>query len=111
MDRRCCRGVARLPRGPVVASVGFPRCVPLWFFRRRRGGGVDLAVLLPLVFSAFAAVAVAALSLFDRRFVPVAAALGFAAGLNVNVLVGCVVAALLVWRPGPVRVGTIAAAV
>src|SRR5699024_12409595 len=58
----------------------------------------------------FAAVAVAALSLFDRRFVPVAAALGFAAGLNVNVLVGCVVAALLVWRPGPVRVGTIAAA-
>src|SRR5699024_1924336 len=75
------------------------------------GGGVDLAVLLPLVFSAFAAVAVAALSLFDRRFVPVAAALGFAAGLNVNVLVGCVVAALLVWRPGPVRVGAIAAAV
>lgn len=99
------------------------RAAPLWhpldfhgashfgFSDAAAGGGVDLAVLLPLVFSAFAAVAVAAVSLFDRRFVPVAAALGFAAGLNVNVLVGCVVAALLVWRPGPVRVGTIAAAV
>ena len=99
------------------------RAAPLWhpldfhgaahfgFQDAAAGGGVDLALLLPLVFSAFAAVAVAALSLFDRRFVPVAAALGFAAGLNVNVLVGCVVAALLVWRPGPVRVGTIAAAV
>lgn len=73
-------------------------------------GGLSFTELLPLLVCVFAAVAVAALSLFDRRYVPVAAALGFAVGLNVNVLIGCVAAALMVWRPGPVRVGTIAAA-
>lgn len=54
-----------------------------------------------------AAVAAAAGSLHDRRFAAVAALLGFSAGVQVNVLTGCVLAACAVWRPGPERVVTV----
>lgn len=54
-----------------------------------------------------AAVAVAAGSLHDRRFTPVAALLGFSTGLQVNVLTGCILAACAVWRPGPERTVTV----
>lgn len=54
-----------------------------------------------------AAVATAAVSLHEPRFVAVAAVLGFGAGLQVNVLAACLFAALAVWRPGPVRIVTV----
>lgn len=53
------------------------------------------------------ALATAAGSLHDRRFVPVAAVLGFGVGLQISVLTGCVLAAACVWRSGAVRVATV----
>jgi hypothetical protein len=50
-------------------------------------------------------------SLHDRRFTPLAATLGLAAGLPVSVLTGCVAAALLVWRRGACRTVTVTLAV
>lgn len=68
-------------------------------------GGVTATVCT--VFTVFAAVAVAACSLHDRRLTPVAALLAFGSGLQVNVLTGCVLAACAVWRSGPERVFTV----
>ncbi|RAV32509.1 EsaB/YukD family protein [Corynebacterium heidelbergense] len=64
----------------------------------------DSGALVPLVLIALAALATAALSLHDRRFVPIAAILGFGAGLHVNVMCGCLLATALVWRRGFTRV-------
>ncbi|MGP9759244.1 EsaB/YukD family protein [Corynebacterium sp. AOP12-C2-36] len=67
-----------------------------------RGGALAVCAVLLL-----ATLAAAAGSLVDRRFVPVAAVLGFGLGLQVNVLTACVFAAMSVWRPGVVRTVTV----
>lgn len=67
-----------------------------------RGGALAVCAVLLL-----ATLAAAAGSLVDRRFVPVAAVLGFGLGLQVNVATACVFAAMSVWRPGVVRTVTV----
>ncbi|MDN6259262.1 MAG: hypothetical protein L0J31_05785 [Corynebacterium sp.] len=67
-----------------------------------RGGARAVCAVLLL-----ATLAAAAGSLVDRRFVPVAAVLGFGLGLQVNILTACVFAAMSVWRPGVVRTVTV----
>ncbi len=101
----------------LVALLGF-RSAPVWHPLEHHGPehwgfgaeGVDLAVLIPLIVTMLAALSMAALGLYDHRFLPLAAALGFAVGMNVNVLCGVVAALLLVWRPGVVRIGLLATA-
>lgn len=68
----------------------------------------DPTTLVTSVITLLVALAAAAGSLYDRKYTYVAAILGFGLGLNVNVLCACVCAALLVWRPGPARIATIA---
>jgi hypothetical protein len=77
------------------------------------GGGHAVPAVVPVILLVmlFAAVAAAAGSLVERRFVPVAAVLGFGVGLQVSVAAGCLLAALLVWRGGPERVVTIGLAI
>ncbi|MGO1948576.1 MAG: EsaB/YukD family protein [Mycobacteriaceae bacterium] len=70
-------------------------------------GGVPASALVAAVALLFATLGAATASLFDRRFVAVAAVLGFGLGLQVNVLCGCVLAALVVWRSGPERTVTV----
>jgi len=72
-------------------------------------GGVTASACSAL--AVILAVAAAALGLREPRFMTVAAILGFGVGLQINVTVGCVVAALCVWRPGPTRVFTIVVAI
>ena len=70
--------------------------------------GDDPAGALPVVaVLLLATLAAAAGSLADRRYVSVAAVLGFGLGLQVNVLAACVIAALAVWRGGVVRTVTV----
>ncbi|MGP9722418.1 EsaB/YukD family protein [Corynebacterium sp. AOP40-9SA-29] len=68
------------------------------------GRGEALVVCAVLLLATLAA---AAGSLVDRRFLPVAAVLGFGLGLQVNVLTACVFAAMSVWRHGVVRTMTV----
>lgn len=65
------------------------------------GLGLPIAVL---VVTALVALGLAALSLHNRRFVPLAAIVGFGLGLHLNVLCGCLLGAALVWRSGRTRV-------
>lgn len=74
------------------------------------GSAPDVQSLVLVIVTALAALGAAAGSLFDRRFSYIAAILGFGLGLHVNVLCGCVCAALMVWRPGPARVFTVTVA-
>ncbi|MDN6387473.1 MAG: EsaB/YukD family protein [Corynebacterium sp.] len=67
-----------------------------------RGGALAVCAVLLL-----ATLAAAAGSRVARRFVPVAAVLGFGLGLQVNILTACVFAAMSVWRPGVVRTVTV----
>lgn len=83
---------------------------PLEVSDRARGllDGTDPTGVLPVVaVLLLATLATATLSLSDRRYVSVAAVLGFGLGLQVNVLAACVVAALAVWRGGVVRTVTV----
>lgn len=68
-------------------------------------GGVTATVCTAGVL--VAALGLAAGSLHERRLVVLAAVLAFSAGVQVNVLTGCVLAAGAVWRPGPERVVTV----
>ncbi|HIW91711.1 MAG TPA: hypothetical protein H9870_08635 [Candidatus Corynebacterium avicola] len=66
--------------------------------------GVPVAALLIWAVLLVAALAAAAASLTDARYVPVAALLGFGVGLQVSVVAACLLATLSVWRPGSERV-------
>ncbi|MEJ6549322.1 hypothetical protein PQI66_07190 [Corynebacterium sp. USCH3] len=69
--------------------------------------GSDLTGSLPAVcVLLLATLTAAAGSLADRRYVSVAAVLGFGLGLQVNILTACVFSALAVWRPGTERTVT-----
>lgn len=67
--------------------------------------------LMTLSLTVAATLIAAALSLRDRRYAPLAAALGFGLGLNINVLTACVCAALAVWRNGAARIITVVCAI
>lgn len=70
--------------------------------------GTDRTGPLPVIVALLlATLAAAAGSLADRRYVSVAAVLGFGLGLQVNVLTACVLSALAVWRGGVVRTVTV----
>lgn len=70
--------------------------------------GTDRTGSLPVIAALLlATLAAAAGSLADRRYVSVAAVLGFGLGLQVNVLTACVLSALAVWRGGVVRTVTV----
>ena len=98
-------------------SPGAPVWHPLEISDRARGvldGTGDpagAAALLCTVLTLVLAVAAAAASLHQKRFTALAALLAFSAGVQVNVLTGCVLAACAVWRPGPERVVTVVLAV
>lgn len=63
-------------------------------------------VLVLTVATAIAALVCAALSLHTKEFVWIAALLGFATGLHVNVAIACLCAGLCVWRSGMARIIT-----
>jgi len=98
-------------------SPGAPLWHPLEISDRARGvldGTGDpagTAALLCAVLTLVLAVAAAAASLHGKRYTALAALLAFSAGVQVNVLTGCVLAACAVWRPGPERVVTVVLAV
>lgn len=70
--------------------------------------GTDSAGSLPVLAALLlATLAAAAGSLADRRYVSVAAVLGFGLGLQVNILTACVLSALAVWRGGVIRTVTV----
>ncbi|WP_291474070.1 hypothetical protein [Corynebacterium sp.] len=98
-------------------SPGVPVWHPLEISDRARSvldGAGDPAgptVLLCTVLTLVLAVAAAAASLHEKRFTALAALLAFSAGVQVNVLTGCVLAACAVWRSGPERVVTVVLAV
>ncbi|MCJ7857898.1 hypothetical protein [Corynebacterium kalidii] len=95
---------------PVWGSADRVHWHPLEVSDRARGllDGTDPTGVLPVVaVLLLATLATATLSLSDRRYVSVAAVLGFGLGLQVNVLAACVVAALAVWRGGVVRTVTV----
>lgn len=75
------------------------------------GDPAGAAALLCTVLTLVLAVGAAAASLHEKRFTSLAALLAFSAGVQVNVLTGCVLAACAVWRPGPERVVTVVLAV
>jgi hypothetical protein len=95
----------------VVAVTGAPRWRPSDFPDAATWDAAWASAGPLLAACAVAALVAAVRSLHDRRFTPLAAGLGFVAGLPVSVLTGCVLAALLVWRRGPERVVTVALAV
>lgn len=91
--------------GAVFSTLVVNRVPWLWHPLER----VDLASLwagqegfpqpwLVLAATAVVALLLAAGSLYDRRFAYLASAVAFGVGLHINVLCGCVAAALLAWR-------------
>ncbi|WP_295642358.1 EsaB/YukD family protein [uncultured Corynebacterium sp.] len=98
----------------VIAALYALRATPLWHPLAFHGGeqfGVatkespaDATAIIALAVATVAGFLAAGASLRDKRYSIVAAFLGLGVGLNVNVLVGCVMATLLVWRSGPVRI-------
>lgn len=98
----------------IVASLFAIQATPLWHpldFHGAEQFGVgtgvsprDASVMVTIAVAAVAGFLAAGASLRDKRYTAVAAILGFGVGLNVNVLVACVLAAMLVWRSGPVRI-------
>ena len=98
----------------VVAAMFAIQASPLWHplaFHGAEQFGVgtertpgSASTMISVAVAAVAGFLAAGASLRDKRFTAVAAILGFGVGLNVNVLVACVAATLLVWRPGAVRI-------
>ena len=98
----------------IIAGLFAIRATPLWHplaFHGAEQFGVgadktpsDATATIAIVVAVVAGFLAAGASLRDKRYCAVAAVVGFGVGLNVNVLVGCVVATLLVWRSGPVRI-------
>ncbi|KAB1504263.1 hypothetical protein F7230_04070 [Corynebacterium sp. 320] len=90
-----------------IAAVVTWQVAPLWhpvdFYSP---GNWDQSQLLTVVVGAIAALGLAAASLHDQRFSWIAPIVAFGVGLHINVLCGCVAAALVVWRAGAARVIT-----
>lgn len=89
--------------------VDFPHQFP-WSSSVPAGAYPELQPAI-LIVATLAALGCAAASLHHRNFHVIAAVVACGVGLYVNVLCAAVVAALVVWRSGPVRIGCIVIAV
>ena len=98
----------------IVAALFAIQATPLWHpldFHGAEQLGVgtgnnprNASAMVTITVAAVAGFLAAGASLRDKRYTAVAAILGFGVGLNVNVLVACVLATMMVWRSGFVRI-------